>query len=333
MIRLRILACWKRYKRSSKPFRRRVGLWFGLLGGKFVGCHNFETFKRVCLDLAQHEQHTAFACVVRWYDPDLRLPVHRAAFMSAGAAHGSLNAFRLFSGPYRAFEKIYRNDAIEWARCRFFYEAVLPMLDESLLKVPSLLAQGEGRRLLFAHFELVRIDPLSRQGYLKLACRVISLLRSVPVSIRLDDQWLGGWQDTPFFTAQVAKTWKLLESEGVSVVPLERSMRAAVLLPRFAAHGDLSKSNLGAGNLVLDWDCFGYFPAEYDVALVVALCIDSDGELSQELESFISASYAGLDAVTSLMGYRYHVYLLALIMADRKDTKLVLYDRLFRSAA
>lgn len=328
-----LLGWWKRYKIKTKPVRRRVGLWLRLLGGKLVGRYDFETFKRLCLDLAQQGHHSVFIGVVRGYDPCLQLPKLGAKFITGGAAEGSLNAFRILETPVPAFEKIYRRDASEWARCLFFYDTVLPGMDYCLLRIPRLLEHAKGLRLLLAHFELVEINSVSKRIHLELACRVITTLRSVPLSIKAEDQWLGSWQSTPFFTERIRMTRKVLKSEQLSFFPVERFLYLASSLPRFAAHGDLNASNVGAGGLVIDWDCFGYFPAEYDVALVVALYIDADGAFVPEIDLFLSSSYQGLDAVTSLEDYRTNVYSLALIMANKRKTKLALYNRLFRVSA
>lgn len=333
MIRAWLLICWKRYKARTKPVRRQVRLWLGLLGGKLVGHHDFETFKRICLNLAQQGRHNVFVRVVRGYDPRLQLPMIATTFITGGAAQGSLNAFRIFEGPVPAFEKIYRRDAPEWARCQFFYDTVLPTLEKALMRVPRLLMHAKGVRLLLVHFELVSIHPASKHIHLGLACRVIVTLRSVPLSIRAEDQWLSGWQNTPYFIARISKTQQILQSEGLSYFPIERFLYFADSLPRFAAHGDLNDSNVGVGDLVIDWDCFGYFPAEYDVALVVALYFDRDGAFAPDIDAFLTVTHSGLGAVISLEDYRVNVYSLALLMADKRNTKLALYSRLFRAEA
>ena len=333
-IRILILALWNRYKRASKPFRRRVGLWLGFFVRKLIGRYRFDTLNRICIDLASYGRANAFVRVVRCYDPALPLPKLKASFITGGAASGSLNVFRLFSGSYSAFEKIYRNDASEWARCLFFYEVVLPLLSEPSFKVPRLLKKVSGQRLLLAHFEVVQLELLSKHAHLLLACRVICSLRYQVVSIMPEHQWLNDWQSAPFFTAQVAKTRILLTREGLSLAPMERIMRSAVSAPRFVSHGDLNLSNLGVDHVV-DWDCFGYYPAEYDVALIVAHYLDRDGLLSAELECFIAASHSGLDAVVSISEYRSRVYFFSLIMTRAKSraTKIALYDRLFLVSA
>lgn len=333
MVNTWMLGWWKRYKIKTKPVRRRVGLWLGLLGGKLIGRHNFETFKRICLDLAQLGHHRTFICVVRGYDPRLWVPTPAATFITGGAAQGSLNAFRIFEGPVPAFEKIYRGDASEWERCQFFYDTVLPTLDGTFFRVPRLMMQAKGLRLLLAHFELVSINPMSKRVHLDLVRRVVATLRSVPLSIKTEDGWLGRWQNTPYFVEKISKTRKILQSERLSFFPIERFLFLAASLPKFAAHGDLNTANVGVGDLVIDWDCFGYFPAEYDVALIVALYFDKDGTFCPDIEVFLSASHGGLDAVVSLEDYRANVYSLALLMADRRVTKLALYNRFFRVAA
>lgn len=324
-----MLEFWRRYKARTKLSRRRLRLWFFLFGGKLIGYHSFKTLNKICVDLARREKHFKFVRIVRFYDSRLLISERADSVRSGGAALGSLNVFRVFSGEYSAFEKIYRKDAVEWLRCRFFYENVLPQLEGSPLKIPRLLKAVEGDRLLLAHFELVLINTLTRHEYLSLAYKVICSLRLQALSVRSEDRWLCDWQGTTFFADRASKSRKFLVLEGLSIEPFERLMNFAEKLPRFVSHGDLNRSNVAGANLVYDWDCFGYFPPGFDVALVVALCLDEDRVITEEVEAFVSMTHAGLEAILSFADYRYHVLFLALLMTSRKSAKLALYHQIF----
>lgn len=200
MVRSWVVELWKGYKRSTKPWRRRLVLYACLLGGKLVGRYSFEVLKKLSLDLAQQGQCDEFVRVIHFYDSALPLPKRFSSFVIGGAAHGSINAFRVLSGDYPAFEKIYEKNACEWERCRFFYDHVFKSLGFAELKVPRLLACSDGHRLLVAHFELLHSGKISRSAFLPLALRVISRLRQQAIVGDQKYQWLIDWRGSVFYS-------------------------------------------------------------------------------------------------------------------------------------
>ena len=57
-------------------------------------------------------------------------------------------------------------------------------------------------------------------------------------------------------------------------------------LPRWLTHGDLHGKNIGAPNLVIDWDKCGALPMGFDIALSISKTqrLDSVKQLIQLLE-------------------------------------------------
>lgn len=100
-----MLEFWRRYKARTKLSRRRLRLWFFLFGGKLIGYHSFKTLNKICVDLARREKHFKFVRIVRFYDSRLLISERADSVRSGGAALGSLNVFRVFSGNIRHLKR------------------------------------------------------------------------------------------------------------------------------------------------------------------------------------------------------------------------------------
>ena len=228
--------------------------WLGLDRG-------FQGLKREAEIYAAHDDHYAYEKALINYDPDIRFDFSRGRceFLGAGKGRYTLNSYRkLYMSGDLLFEKIYLLRSMDWRKCEYFYARILPLMERTNIRVPTLIASSIGRRLAVVRFEYVDFKPVDIELYMG---RVLSITRELAS--------LGsGFIDLPSefrdltlhfgFERCFQKSLSVFGRDDTKVALLRSMRKHCEALPRFIGHGDLSRPNMGGEGLVLDWDNFGF---------------------------------------------------------------------------
>ncbi len=256
----------------------------------FVG--DFSEMKQLAEKHALRNDHAAYELALMRFDSGVSFDesCELREFVGSGKGRYTLNSYRkLACSSGLLFEKIYAADSLDWRKCRYFYEQVVPKLGGEYVRVPALRCSQGGNRLVVARLEFVEFTPIDQLSYIDEVVSITSRLASLGVSGANVPTELLDLSLHFGFERCFQKTLGVVLRAGGNVDLLKIMRDRCEALPRFVGHGDLSRPNMGGGALVLDWDNFGFYPPGFDLALALVL---SGGLLGDaELEDFARRGY------------------------------------------
>lgn len=240
----------------------------------FIFRRNF-AYVKACADrCARQLNHEAYERVLGAYDSGLNFSQEALErhFVGAGRGRYTLNSYRkIVMQGATLFEKIYLRDSVDWRKCDFFYEHVLPGLCGDELSVPRLLDVVSGEHLVVSRFDFVEFLVVDERDYIDRLVSVTQRLASFECDSALVSCELKSLELHFGFERCFRKTQAVLEQAGEKNSLLLQMKGRCETMPRFVGHGDLSLPNMGVGSIVLDWDNFGFYPPGFDLALGAVL--------------------------------------------------------------
>lgn len=231
---------------------------------------DFNGVKRLAERHAAKKHHLAYERSLTRYDPGIEFVFGTdQEFVGAGKGQFTLNSYRRLKIEGRwAFEKIYASGSLDWQKCLFFYENLLPGL--AGLRVPGLLGLSAGQKLTVARFEYVDFQPVGDDVYLSEVLYIAKRLGQLPSGAGFPQAFADLSQHFGFERC-FRKTIEVCEASGRDSAWLIALRARCEVMPRFVGHGDLSRPNMGGDGLVLDWDNLGFYPPGFDLALALVL--------------------------------------------------------------
>lgn len=301
----------------------------------FVGGDGFEYIKERAGRYARKFNHDAYERILSAYDTGLsfRSGAIGRDFVGAGKGRYTLNTYRKIVMQESAlFEKVYLRDSVDWRKCNFFYEYILPDLYGHEMSVPGLLDVVSGERLVVSRFEFVDFSAIDECDYIDRLAAVTQRLASVEYDTALVPEEFKSLELHFGFERCMRKTQVVLEQAGESSAVLLRMKRHCEAMPRFVGHGDLSLPNMGVGSVVLDWDNFGFYPPGFDLALGAVLkgeLLDADALSSMVERVFPSFSKrCTFEMLWFSFVFFYCVFLSARQAAHKRYVYALLVERL-----
>jgi hypothetical protein len=211
------------------------------------------------------------------------LDTRSAEFIGKGVGQNTLNVFRKVITPAANvyFEKIYLKESRDWLVTLWFYTQLQPLLNNELVKVPKLDNYYEGRRISVAYFDFVpdAFDDLKRKQ--QVITRSLEIQKILWDTTRLNKplvasrpKYIDDFVSVPLYSdcrnLLLAKKNQLRLSFNLNDHWLTNNEVLLSMGQKQFCHGDLHGKNLSSTGWVIDWDNIGFFPAGYDIALVLS---------------------------------------------------------------
>src|SRR5690606_5941844 len=89
------------------------------------------------------------------------------------------------------------------------------------------------------------------------------------------------------------------------------------LLPLVITHGDIHFDNVFAGNYLIDWDSFGFFPHGFEVARILAKQLEDP--TFERLQEILNGEYRGVISEDQWHGFELSCLYFYLIFSALND--------------
>lgn len=188
-----------------------------------------------------------------------------------GKVLGNVNVYRKlryssFSGPVKAFEKIYQRNGDDLRRLQWVYRN---LVDELPFAIPRIVEIVHGQRLSVVIFKFEPFSRISPDGLIETLCTMNEFSSAHPAS--QFDMIDGSMQQLPHLYKSRRKILATnLVAAGFTEQSLSDVERACMDTVHVFNHGDLHRSNVSETRMIYDWDCACFAPEEHDLGRAVA---------------------------------------------------------------
>ena len=225
--------------------------------------------------IAHHiHDHNIFEQLLAHHDPLLSLPRmqdNEKHFIGKGAGTGSLQVYRkvvVENAP--CFEKIYRNESLGLRKNQWFYTAINPHLDSSVIQAPKLIHVCRGKKLTALYFEYIDIALPTKAEALEITANKSKYFHAL-------DQTVYATAPSIFYnfaisygySSGVAGILRMFDSDRIKFETFRLMEETVKKNKKCFCHGDLSVVNLSSQNHVIDFDESGIYPFGFDIAKVL----------------------------------------------------------------
>lgn len=218
-----------------------------------------------------------------------------AEFITHGSGERTLNSYRILeSKNEKLFEKIYFKNDVVWEKMKYFYKHVYPLLLDNNVKVPQLKKVIEGTNFIVTYSEYFDLRAIKEDHYFENAIDMAIRITNVDVN---NNDSLFTYNSDPLFenikgsflnklTNQLPDSFDLFESVNLYIIKHVKKR---------LCHGDITITNLFQGNILIDWDGYGFYPLSYEFGFILSqqdlireLTFDDYIKLERELFNEVS---------------------------------------------
>jgi|SRR5690554_1221579 len=209
--------------------------------------------------------------LLKLYVPNWNIKIIKSEFIRGGKGAASLNTYRKLENNIGEvlFEKIYYSSSRELNRVTWLDEKLSFIFHKGGINIPKIKKVFSGKvvSILYYHFEI--LTPYKEEDYeeslifttkklyeISLQGDVLNLVGSFPNQLK-------DFKNHFHYNKNINLANEYLSSSKINIIYIEEKVENSKLI---ITHGDIHKTNIFQGEVVIDWDSFGLFPVGFDVA-------------------------------------------------------------------
>lgn len=260
-----------------------------------------EIVRRITKSLSKRENMWLYEIIINSADKKIKIYSYRefsnAEYITHGSGKSILNSYRiLISKNEKLFEKIYFKNDVVWEKMNYFYKHVYPQLIDNEVKVPRLKRVIKGTYFIVTYSDYFDLRAIKEEHYFEDA--IDMAIRISNIDFKKNNNSLFSYNTDPLFKKIKGKFLNSLTNQLPDSIKLFENVNLYIAkhVEKRLCHGDITITNLFQGNILIDWDGYGFYPLSYEFGFILSqqdiikeLSFDDYINLERELFNKVSS--------------------------------------------